>query len=311
MKRSFKRSKRGGRRGAKARQQLGGMLKWSGTNFVPQSFMTKHPYVYREDDAIATTNSCLQWLLNDIGHPFTGGGDFLPRGVDEMDDLYQIWQVLAISYELTYINQSGGNVEITVYPSCNVQGNSNYIEVRNNPFAKRRLVQNGNSTNGTDKLRISGYVSVKGLDGTVNSLDLLEYQGAGLGVGGGPDKDYRLNLVMNAASVVNLDWVLEMRIVYYVKWSCARVLTQQAVLTSREGKTYKECAEGATHPNVHRLKHFKDRNRILTKILALEIEDEKKEEGLMDIEEESMNSSPPSSIPGTTSGVKKMGFKTA
>ncbi len=30
----------------------------------------------------------------------------------------------------------------------------------------------------------------------------------------------------------------------------------------------------------------------------------------MDIEEESMNSSPPSSIPGTTSGVKKMGFKT-
>ncbi len=304
MKRSFKRSKRGDKRGRHSRQ-MGGMLKWSGQNFIPQKFMTKHPYMYREDSSVAAQNVNIQWLLLDIAHPKAGGGDILPRGTANMSILYQLWQVLGISWRLTYINQANTNTEVTVFPFCNTSADNVYNDIREMPFAKRGFAMQANQANGTARVDLSGYMKISDLDGQKNHMNNPSYQGTGLSVGGGPTKDYRLNVVFNSASATNTDWVIELFITYYVNWSCPIQIQGVAVTTDASTRVMPYAPTDFVHEDMRRLHEHRVQHRLLERLLDEEME-EKKEEEMMELE-----SSPPSSVPGSlTQNIGKIGFKT-
>ncbi len=240
MKRSFKRGKRGGKRGGKFAKQMFGMLKWSGDEFIPQSFMTKHRYAFQEDAVAGTPNVIEQWKLLDPGHPFVGGGDAIPRGMAEMDTLYSIWQVMGVAYELSYLNQSGVTVELTVFPQANTDTIVNYLDVRNMPFAQRRFVlQTTGVSVGNPRATIKGYINVRGLAGRNYQMDQVEFQGQGLAVGGGPIQDFRLTVMQNGAdAITTMDWTWEMRLTYYIKWSSPEPVTVPNVSTVSDARSY-------------------------------------------------------------------------
>lgn len=308
MKRSFKRGKKGGRKGNQSGDNYG-VLVWKGRNCFPMAYMCKHQWVgqWRDTTTVATALT-IQAMILDITSPYQDVSSTVvtyPRGVEILNMVYSVWQVVGYAYELRFTNLSTEIINLTVFPTAGQNADNVLVDTWNEPGAQNRSVLSAEDPNGSPFVVIKGYVNVKKLAGRSLQTDLTNFQGTAIGFGDGPIEDWRLNIVQNTTSGTALAWDMTLSATYYVKWTEPKLLNPGNVPTSDAFPDWKSMYLAETNPRLGKIYRRRHLHSLEDQCFMKVIEEKAEEEG-----EDMEDISAPSSTVALTQNVHSMHFKT-
>lgn len=150
------------------------------------------------------------FALNGLFDPNITGAGAQPLGYDQWSSFYTHYQVMGSSINITFINNSLNNTGFAVFPS-NDPGIIALKTAITQPYSRYKFVANINSQ---PKTRIKNYMSVKRLE--ARSTDSVNFAAP---ITSNPSILKYWHIVSSSMDLIsNLDFVMDVQVVYYVKF---------------------------------------------------------------------------------------------